>query len=187
MLSIKKTKKDIPDLTEFTDEEGRKWIQTSTDDLFSAKELDDILDKIDKDKNKDEIVLARFDFQKVNKEYYETVLDLQARLKKQNEILKQLLVDAKGTIDRKNAKLKELVNYIRKLHLLLAYHKTNPDDAEKFIPSPDTVYYEPVAAPAEGEVTEEFVEVKKKIIAKYNDVEEIVLDDEGGEKSPSVN
>ena len=59
MLSIKKTKKDIPEQTEFTDEEGQKWIQTSTDDLFSAKELDDILDKIEKDKNKDEIVLAQ--------------------------------------------------------------------------------------------------------------------------------
>jgi hypothetical protein len=182
MLSIKKTKKYIPDQTEFTDEEGQKWIQTSADDLFSAKELDDILDKIEKDKNKDEIVLARFDFQKVNKEYYDTVLDLQAKLKKQNEILKQLLIDAKSTIDRKNSKLKELVKYIRKLHLLLAYHKTNPDDIEKLIPSPDTVYYEPLAAAAEIEAGEELVEEKEKIIAKYSNVEEILLDDEGNEK-----
>ncbi|MBN2403663.1 MAG: hypothetical protein JXN64_14895 [Spirochaetes bacterium] len=182
MLSIKKSNKDIPDLTEFTDEDGRKWIQTSTNDLFSAKELDDIMEKIDKDKNKDEIVLARFDFQKVNKEYYDTVLDLQARLKKQNEILKQLLADAKETIDKKNSKLKELVKYIRKLHLLLAYHKTNPDDVEKLIPSPDTVYYEPVSAP-DIEPSEEPVEDKKKIIAKYTEVEETLLNDDGSEKS----
>jgi hypothetical protein len=186
MLSIKKTKKDIPDLTEFTDEEGRKWIQTSTDDLFSAKELDDILDKIEKDKNKEEIVLARFDFQKVNKEYYETVLDLQAKLKKQNEILKQLLVDAKITIDKKNTKLKELVKYIRKLHLLLAYHKTNPEDAEKFIISPDTLYYEPVSVPVETDISKEPAEKKEKTIAIYAAADEFLLDDEGKEKSPTV-
>ena len=161
MLTLKKTKKIIPDLTEFTDEEGRKWIQTSTDDLFSAKELDDILEKLEKDKNKDEIILARFDFQKVNKEYYETVLDLQAKLNKQNDILKQLLANAKSTIDRKNKKLKELVKYIRKLHMLLAYHKTNPEDAEKFIPLPDTVFYEPATAAAEKEAGEAPASKKK--------------------------
>jgi hypothetical protein len=183
MLSIKKSKKDGPDLTEFTDEEGRKWVQTTTDDLLSAKELDDILDKIEKDKNKEEIVLARFDFQKVNKEYYETVLDLQAKLKKQNDILKQLLSDAKSTIDKKNAKLKELVKYIRKLHMLLAYHKTNPEDAEKFIPSPEAVYYEPVSAPAEAVITEEPAEKKEKTVAIYSTADEFLLDDEGKEKS----
>ncbi len=180
MLSIKKSKIDTPDITEFTDEEGRKWVQTTADDLLSAKELDDILNRIEKDRNKDEIVLARFDFQKVNKEYYDAILDLQAKLKKQNEILKQLLSDAKNTIDKKNAKLKELVKYIRKLHLLLAYHKTNPEDAEKFIPSPEAVYYEPVSAPAETGIAEE-PEKKEKTVAIYTAADEFLLDDEGKE------
>ena len=183
MLTLKKTKQSIPDLTEFTDEEGRKWIQTSTDDLFSAKELDDILEKLEKDKNKDEIVLARFDFQKVNKEYYETVLDLQAKLNQQNDILKQLLSNAKGTIDRKNKKLKELVKYIRKLHTLLAYHKANPEKAEKFIPSPGTVFYEPVKAATKSENGEAHSAKKEKMVFEYSAVEEILLDDEGTEKN----
>ena len=112
MLSIKKSKRNIPDLTEFTDDEGKKWVQTSVDDLLSTDELSNILDRIDKDKDKDEIVLARFNFEKVNKEYYETVLELEARLKKQNDILKKLLIDARDTIDKKNRKLKELIKII---------------------------------------------------------------------------
>ncbi|MFH0974312.1 MAG: hypothetical protein V1874_00845 [Spirochaetota bacterium] len=185
MLSLKKSKKDIPDLTEFTDDEGRKWIQTSADDLFASSEFHDILDKIEKDKSKDEIILAKFDFRKVNKEYHETILDLQARQKKQNEILKKLLIDAKDTIDKKNAKLKELVKYIRKIHLLLAYYKTNPEKIEELIPSPDTVFYELVSAVEEPEKTEaggEIVKETVKTVIKYTDVDEILLDDEGNEK-----
>ena len=49
MLSIKKSKRNIPDLTEFTDDEGKKWVQTSVDDLLSTDELSNILDRIDKD------------------------------------------------------------------------------------------------------------------------------------------
>ena len=185
MLSIKKTKKNIPNLTEFTDEEGHKWVQTSADDLFSTNELNDILDKIEKDKDKDEIVLARFDFQKVNKEYYETVLNLQAKLKKQNDILKRLLTDAKKTIDRKNTKLKELVKYIRKLHLLLAYYKTKPEEIEKLIPSPDAVVYEPISTIQKHEEgIEEYPEATQELSLEYTEVEEILLDDEGNEKGP---
>ncbi|MBN2040161.1 MAG: hypothetical protein JW864_08980 [Spirochaetes bacterium] len=182
MLSIKKTKKNIPDLTEFTDEDGSKWVQTSADDLFTSNELNEILEKIEKDTDKDGIVLAKFEFQKVNKEYYETILDLQERLKKQNEILKRLLTDAKLTIDRKNTKLKELVNYIRKLHLLLAYYKTNPEEIDKLIPSPDAVVYEPAVSYQQGTVkTEETDEEDKAASIEYSDVEEILLDSQGNE------
>lgn len=181
MLSIKKSKKNIPSLTEFTDKDGSKWVQTSADDLFSSNELNEILDKIEKDKDKDEIVLAKFEFQKVNKEYYETILDLQERLKKQNEILKKLLTDAKNTIDRKNTKLRELVNYIRKLHLLLAYYKTNPEEIDKLIPSPDAVVYEPAVTFKKAEMAEESGEDTKAIPIEYTAVEEILLDEQGNE------
>ncbi len=187
MLS-KKKKKNNRDLTEFTDEEGKKWIQTTADDLLSTNEFSAIMNKIGKDKEDDEIILARFDFKKVNKEYYETIQDLQARLKKQNEMLKKLLSDAKITIDKKNVKLKELVKYIRKLHLLLAYYKTRPEDIDKLIPSPDAVYYEPVSPakkPSEGEAREKPEEIQKAII-EYAGVEEILLDDEGNEQSPGT-
>jgi hypothetical protein len=180
MLSTKK-KKNIHDLTEFTDENGSKWIQTTADDLLSANEFSDILNKITKDKNGSEIVLARFDFKKVNKEYYETIQDLQARLNKQNEMLKKLLMDAKTTIDKKNAKLKELVKYIRKLHLLLAYHKTKPEDIEKLIPSPDAVFYEPVQANKPEAIAAEMPEEQE--IIGYAGVEEVLLDEEGNENS----
>lgn len=180
MLSIKKSKKNIPSLTEFTDDDGSKWVQTSPDDLFTSNELNEILDKIEKDKDKDEIVLAKFEFQKVNKEYYETILDLQEKLKKQNEILKRLLTDAKDTIDRKNTKLKELVNYIRKLHLLLAYYKTKPEEIDKLIPSPDAVVYEPVVTYKKEAAKEDFEEEKAAPI-EYSEVEEVLLDEQGNE------
>jgi hypothetical protein len=182
MLSIKK-KKNTLDLTEFTDENGSKWIQTTADDLLSANEFSDILNKIAKDKNGSEIVLARFDFKKVNKEYYDTVQDLQARLNKQNEMLKKLLVDAKITIDKKNTKLKELVKYIRKLHLLLAYHKTKPEDIEKMIPSPDALFYEPVSQPKKQVQTQSAEIPEEQEIIGYAGVEEILLDEEGNESS----
>ena len=118
---MKKTKSNlppIPDLTEFTDQDGKRWIQTSADDLLSSKELNSILNALEKQKTTDEIVLARIDFQKVNKEYYEAVVDLQSRLEKQNAVLKRLLKDAKNVIDKKNNKLKELVDYIKKLYAI---------------------------------------------------------------------
>lgn len=188
MLSIKKTKKNLPDLTEFLDEEGRKWKQTSTDDLFSTGELNDILDKIEKDKSDKGIILARFDFQKVNKEYYDAILELQKRLNKQNEILKKVLVDAKKDIDRKNTKLKELVKYIRKLHLILAYYKTKPDEIDKLISSPNVLFYEPVSEikAVEKEAAEKFAEDIKPIIIEYTDAEEILLNDEGNEEGSAA-
>jgi len=129
---MKKHKKNImvPDIEEFTDDEGKKWIQTSTDDLFSTRELNDVLESIEKDREAGEIVLARIDFQKVNKEYYETAVVLQKKLKKQTEILKKVINESNTIIDRKNQKLKELIEYIKKLHTFIAYINTSPESLE---------------------------------------------------------
>src|SRR4030042_5391775 len=113
----KKTR--VPDITEFTDEEGKKWIQTSTNDLFSSKKLKDILESIEKESKSDEIILARIDFQRVNKEYYETAMRLKKKVHQQGELLKKIIIDANSKIDRKNKKLRELITYIKNLHLLL--------------------------------------------------------------------
>ena len=86
----KKAKSSIvPDLTEFTDGEGKKWIQTSTDDLFSTKELNEIITTIEKEREKDEVIIARIDFQKVDREFYDAAIELQKRLKKQTDLLKK--------------------------------------------------------------------------------------------------
>jgi hypothetical protein len=120
-LTMKKSKKhDIPDLSEFTDDEGKKWIQTSTDDLFSTKELSEVLESIDQEGESDKIILARIDFQKVNKQYYEAAVGLQKKLLRQTEVMKRIITEAKDRIDRKNKKLWELIDYIKKIHLLLA-------------------------------------------------------------------
>lgn len=136
---MKKTGKKtvIPDITEFTDEEGKKWVQTSTEDLFSIKELNDILESIDKSSESDEIILARIDFQKVNKEYYETAIQLQKKLHQQGELLKKVITDARIQIERKNKKLKELIEYIKKLHLLLAHLSTDEEELKKLKVAPE--------------------------------------------------
>ncbi|MGV7930505.1 MAG: hypothetical protein AB2L13_16655 [Spirochaetota bacterium] len=174
---IRKAKKTpIPDLTEFTDDEGKKWIQTSTEDLFSVRELNEVLDSIEKDKDSGEIVLARIDFRRVNKEYYETVQELQATLKKRNAILKKLIVESKTVIDRKNRKLKELIEYIKKLHVLLAYYKLRPEDFEKIDFSVPVYAAPPVAIePREEEPI---------VVVEYTEVQEKVLDDSGEEAEP---
>lgn len=168
MLSKKSKQLSIPDLTEFIDDEGTKWVQTSTDDLFSSKELNEILESVDRDRDAGEIILARIDFQKVNKEYYEKVLELQSKLKKRNEMLKRLLIDAKQSIDRKNAKLKELIDYIKKLHVYLKHANLSAQDLEKarILPLEEET---PMAVP----------ENKPPVAVEYADVDEIVLDDEG--------
>lgn len=181
MKKIKK--KIIPNLTEYTDEEGKKWIQTSADDLLSTKELNSIIEKMEKAKKSDDIVLARIDFQQVNREYYETVVELQTKLEKQNSSLKKLLTDAKETIDRKNSKLKELIEYIRKLHLLLAYYKMSPEDVEKMMAEPGAVIYEPAPQVKPEKIIKPEEEVKETIIT-FTDVEEVLLDEDGHEKGP---
>ncbi|MCP4136575.1 MAG: hypothetical protein GY754_36735 [bacterium] len=159
---MKKTPKKIliPDITEFTDEEGKKWVQTSTDDLFSMKELNEILESIDKDEDKGDIVLARIDFQKVNKEYYDTAIKLQKKLNKQTELLRKVVTQSKETIERKNKKLKELIDHIRKLHTLLAQLSSGNEGGEIKLPP---ISFE--AAPAQEE----------EIKVGYEDVTEVEL------------
>lgn len=167
MKKIKTKLTVLPDLKEFVDQEGKKWIQTSADDLLSSKELLSVLNSLEKQKSADDIVLARIDFQKVNKEYYEAVIDLQSRLEKQNVILKKLLVDAKQVIDKKNNKLRELIEYIKKLYLFIANNnKINPEDIERIMAVPPAVL-----APVRAEE----VTIEKRII-EYDDVEEVLLD-----------
>ena len=167
MKKIKTKLTVLPDLKEFIDQEGKKWIQTSADDLLSSKELLSVLNSLEKQKSADDIVLARIDFQKVNKEYYEAVIDLQSRLEKQNVILKKLLVDAKQVIDKKNNKLRELIDYIKKLYLFIANNnKISPEDIERIMAAPPAVL-----APVRAEE----VIIEKRII-EYDDVEEVLLD-----------
>ncbi len=127
---MKKTarKQSIPDSAEFTDHDGKKWVRTSTEDLFSIKELNDILESIENEGKSDEIILARIDFQKVNKEYYEKASELEKKLRQQSELMKNFISEAKEKIDRKNKKLYELIEYIKKLHLLLAHLSGNEEE-----------------------------------------------------------
>ena len=162
----KTTKKSIiPDLAEFTDEEGKKWIQTSTEDLFSIKELNEILESIDKSADSEEIILARIDFQKVNKEYYETAINLQKKLQHQTALLKKVVTDARTTIERKNRKLRELIEYIRKLHTLLAHLSASSEDLKNLKVSPEMLARSIGTTMTEHEERE----------IEYEDVEEIVL------------
>ena len=157
--STKKSK--IPDLTEFTDDDGNKWVQTSTDDFFSLKELNDILESVEKEKESGEVVLARINFQKVNREYYEAAIALQTKLNKQGELLKKIITESKTVIDRKNAKLKELIAYIRKLHQFIAYLSSNQENLDK------------ISLPPEFFAARESAE--KIIESAYEDVEEVIL------------
>ena len=97
-----------------------------------------------------------------------------SELKKQNKALKKLLYNAKETIDKKNNKLKELIDYIKKLHLLLAYYKLNPEDIDKMEILPELL--------SESIKVEEEVEEKKK---GYVEVEEVVLNNNGTEGGPA--
>mgnify|MGYP006296995905 FL=1 len=173
-MILKKKKKEIPDFQEYTDEEGQKWIQTSTDDLFSVKELNDIIESVESEKVPGEIVLARIDFKKVNKEYYDKVLELQQKLKKRTDLLNKLVAESRKTVDRKNQKLKELIAYIKKLHMLLAYYKQSPEDFQK-IEIPSLVYR---VVKEEAPVMEEGPVMQP---IEYTEVEEVLLDDEGNE------
>jgi len=176
---MKKTPKKpvIPDFTEFTDENGKKWVQTSTDDLFSMQELNDILESIDSEKESGEIVLARIDFQKVNKEYYDSVVTLQSKLHKQTELLKKIITESREKIDRKNRKLRELIDYIKKMHMYIAYIHSNQERLETLEIPPELM---PVIAPAAAKAAEP--EPAEESI--FESVEEIFVDDDGEEKGP---
>ncbi len=179
MIKIKKKTKPIPDLTDIAEEDGKKWVQTSADDLLSSKELISILSALENEKGPEDIVLAKIDFQKVNKEYYDAVVDLKAELKKQNDSLKKLLSDAKLTIDKKNKKLKELISYIKKLHVFIAYdNKISAEDIEKILHTPSEI------SVAQKVQVKEIEEVVEEVIVEYSEVEEILLDDDGKEIGP---
>ena len=49
-MLFKRKKKVLPDVYEFIDDNGKKWLQTSTKDLLSSKELNDIIKEIEKEK-----------------------------------------------------------------------------------------------------------------------------------------
>jgi seryl-tRNA synthetase len=127
----KQPKQPLEDITEFTDEEGKKWVQTSANDLFSMKEFNDILKKLDQDKEPDEIVLAHIDIKRVNREYYETAVALQEKVNKQAALLKKIAVEVNTSMEKKNKKLMELVAYIRKLHSYIGSLNKSIESGEK--------------------------------------------------------
>ncbi len=163
---MRKSKKhNIPDMSEFTDEEGKKWIQTSTEDLFSIKELNEVLESIDREGESGEIILARIDFQKVDKQYYEAAVELQKKLRRQSEVMKRFITEAKYKIDRKNKKLKELIDYIKKIHLLLA--RLGSDEEElKQLKIPMENLLRSLGSPAAED---------KEPVQEYEEVEEVPL------------
>lgn len=160
MMKKKEKKAIIPDLKEFTDDTGKKWVQTSTDDLFSIKELNEIITSIEKERAKDEVVFARIDFQKVDKEFYDTAMELQQRLQKQGKLLQNYAAETRRVIDRKNRKLKELIEYIKQLHLFIAHMNANPEEAARLnIPLTFTAQDERMA-----QVTSEYEEVEEVVM-----------------------
>ncbi len=112
---------------EFIDSNGEKWVQTSPDDLFSIKELNEVFEAVERDRNSNEIVLARIDFKTVNKEYYETMQDLQKRLTRKEELLKRLITESKRVIKRKNDMMLNMIEYIKQLQILVAQKSVTPE------------------------------------------------------------
>lgn len=164
--------------TEFVDTEGKKWVQTSSEDLFSIKEINDIIGKIErKDDDAEDIILARIDFKQVNKDYYEKTIELQERLKKKNDMLKKLVEETRTIINKKNLMLRELIDYVKKLHLIFAYYNIDPRNVEKVDIPPEMM--EGILRTKEEaprEIEDEQIE--------YTEVEEVLLDEEGNEAGP---
>ena len=150
----------IPDLREFTDDSGKKWVQTSTDDLFTIKELNEIITSIEKERVKDEVIFARIDFQKVDKEFYDTALALQQRLQKQSKLLQNYVSETKKVINRKNAKMKELIEYIQQLHQFISLMNANPDDVGQ------------MNIPASFEIRSDII---PSVVSEFEEVEEIPM------------
>ncbi len=165
---MKKVKKiHVPELTEYTDDDGQKWIQTSTEDLFSTSEINSILDTIEKEKDPGEVVLANINFQRVNKEYYDATIELQNKLKKQTMLLHKVIKETKSIIDKKNTKLKELITYVKKLHAYIAHLSSEEvSDGEIAVPQ---------------EILSQVQASKDDYIPVYEEVEETVLDVEVNE------
>lgn len=170
MFKKEKKKNIIPDIKEFVDDAGKRWVQTSTDDLFTLGGLNDVLEAIEKEKQSGEIVFARIDFQKVNKEYYDAAVELQKKLIRQNELLKKLTTDSKTVIERKNRKLKELIEYIKKIHSFLEYLSLKDEPLENI------------------ELPKEFTPAKpseeSRFESVYEEAVEVLLSPEGEETTP---
>jgi uncharacterized coiled-coil protein SlyX len=149
---------------EFTDIDGGKWIQTSAEDMFSLSELNKAITSIEKEKDPNEIVLARIDFRTVNREYHEAIIDLQTKLKKKEAALARLIAESRVIIDRKNKKLMELIDHIKKLQFIIDYNRLDTSVIAQ--------YTEKEYTPTTAEEVEEFT---------YEDVTEIPLDDNGEE------
>ena len=149
---------------EFIDSEGKKWIQRPAEDLFSSGELGNIIRTIENEKSSGEIVRASIDFRKVNKEYYDAVENLNSELKKKNLLLSKLVSETRKMTDRKNRKLRELIDYIKKLHIFIKSIETeNPGVKIEFHQ----------AAPAVPKEIEEVIIL--------NHAEEYFLDENGNE------
>jgi hypothetical protein len=153
---------------EYTDAQGEKWVQTSTEDIFALKELNEIIASIEKEKDKGEMVLARIDFRTVNKEYYDSLQELQKKLAHKEELLKKLVFESKRVIKRKNDKMLELIGYIKQLQLLVAYNNLDEESLEKIRLNPESIL--------SAKVSEE-----KEAVEEYEDVTEVTLDEEGEE------
>lgn len=154
---------------EFTDAQGERWVQTSTEDIFQLKELNEIINSIEKEKDKGEIVLARIDFKTVNKEYYDSLQEIQTKLNHKEELLKKLAQESKRVIQRKNEKMMEMIRYIKQLQTLVAYNNLDRESLEK-------IHINPAAILAAQSAAEE-----QETVEEYESVEEIALDDEGEE------
>lgn len=129
------------------------------------KELNEIIESIDKEKNRDDMVLARINFQNVNREYYNAAVGLQIKLNKQREVLKRVATESKITIEKKNAKLKELIVYIKKLHIFIAYINSNMDNLESIkIPAAD--------------MFKTVQEQEPEVQSMYEEVEEVIIPDD---------
>lgn len=112
---------------EYVDGNGERWVQTSADDLFSIRELNQIFDTVEKERDPDEIVLARIDFKTVNREYYETVQALQKSIRRKDELLKRLITESKRVIKRKNDMMFDMIEYIKQLQHLVAKKALGPE------------------------------------------------------------
>ncbi|HEY1406393.1 MAG TPA: hypothetical protein VF857_07280 [Spirochaetota bacterium] len=160
-------KKHIDNKTkEYIDSNGEKWVQTSPDDLFSIKELNDVFEAVERDRNSNEIVLARIDFRTVNREFYETVQELESRLKKKEELIKRLMSESQRVIKRKNDMMFDMIEYIKQLQLLVARKSISPDLLKG-------ISLEKAFRPGGEEETEEK--------AVYEEVKEVTLGENGEE------
>ena len=165
MMKNSEKKVMIPDLKEFVDENGKKWVQTSTDDLFSIKELNDIISTIERERAKDEVVFARIDFQKVDKEFYDAALELQKKLQKQSKLLQNYVAETTRIINRKNSKLAELIEYIKQLHQFIVLMNSDPEEADKI----DLSLLTMPRSEAVPDMVSEYEDVEELIMAEDNE------------------